>query len=98
MASPSPPCTARAAHAAVPAGPAFDLTWQQALDLRNLLLTSEIIVRSAQRRADSRGAHFREDFPSTDHANWLKNIYAARDGEGVKLWTEDVKLTRLRPS
>ena len=32
-----------------------------------------------------------------DQANWLRNIYAARDAASVKLWTEPVKLERLKP-
>ena len=46
---------------------------------------------------DSRGAHYREDFPETDHEHWLRNIYTARNGAGPKLWTEPVKLPRLNP-
>jgi succinate dehydrogenase / fumarate reductase flavoprotein subunit/fumarate reductase flavoprotein subunit len=75
----------------------FNLTWQQALDMRNMLTASELIARSALMREDSRGAHYREDFPNTDDANWLKNIYAARNGDGAKFWTEPVKLSRLKP-
>jgi succinate dehydrogenase/fumarate reductase flavoprotein subunit len=73
------------------------LGWQQALDVRNLLTASELIARSALTREDSRGAHYREDFPELDNANWLKNVYLARDSAGVKLWTEPVKLERLKP-
>jgi succinate dehydrogenase/fumarate reductase flavoprotein subunit len=90
-------CSSRAAQLSAPGARAFNLTWQQALDLRNLLTASELIARSALLREDSRGAHYREDFPNTDHTNWLKNIYVARDSAGPKFWTEDVKLTRLRP-
>ncbi|MGZ4962632.1 MAG: FAD-binding protein [Limisphaerales bacterium] len=75
----------------------FNLTWQQALDMRNMLLASELIARSALAREDSRGAHFRTDFEKTDNANWLKNIYLARNGNGPKLWTEPVKLTKMQP-
>jgi succinate dehydrogenase / fumarate reductase flavoprotein subunit/fumarate reductase flavoprotein subunit len=89
--------SARAAQLHAPGGRAFNLTWQQALDLRNMLTTSALIARSALMREDSRGAHYREDFPNTDHANWLKNIYLARNGVGPKLWTEPVKLERLKP-
>jgi len=78
-------------------GREFNLTWQQALDMRNMLTASELIARSALMREDSRGAHYREDFPDTDHGNWLKNIYIARNGDGPKLWTQPVKLTRLKP-
>jgi succinate dehydrogenase / fumarate reductase flavoprotein subunit/fumarate reductase flavoprotein subunit len=76
---------------------AFNLTWQQALDMRNMLAASELIARSALMREDSRGAHYREDFPNTDHANWLKNIYTARNGDRLKLWTEPVILSKLKP-
>jgi succinate dehydrogenase/fumarate reductase flavoprotein subunit len=76
---------------------AFNLTWQQALDMRNMLLASDLIARSALMREDSRGAHYRADFPNTDNQNWLKNIYLARNGTGPTLWTELVKLDRLKP-
>ncbi len=81
----------------VTGGRAFNLTWQQALDLRNLLSASELTARSALAREDSRGAHYREDFPEIDQIKWLKNIYLTRDGEGAKMWTEEVKLTRMKP-
>lgn len=87
----------QAAQMAAPGRREFNLTWQQALDLRNMLTASELIARSALLREDSRGAHYREDFPNADHANWLKNIYAARNGDGPKLWTEPVSLTKLKP-
>jgi succinate dehydrogenase / fumarate reductase flavoprotein subunit/fumarate reductase flavoprotein subunit len=87
----------RAGQIAAPGPRTFNLCWQQALDLQNLLTASELIAHSALMREDSRGAHYRDDFPQTDNANWLKNIYLARDGEGVRLRTEPVKLDRLKP-
>ena len=75
----------------------FNLTWQQALDLRNLLTASELITRSALTRQDSRGAHFREDYPEIDNAQWLKNIYAKQDSAGPRLWCQDVQLNRIKP-
>src|SRR5262249_30268533 len=87
----------RAALVATPGERRFNLAWQQALDLRNLLTASALIAQSALLREDSRGAHFRSDFPETNHASWLKNIYLRRDGDGVKNWTMPVKLAKLRP-
>ncbi len=81
----------------IPGGRAFNLTWQQALDLRNLLTASDLIARSALMREESRGAHYREDFPDTDNAKWLKNIYLTRQQGSPKLWTEPVTLERLKP-
>jgi succinate dehydrogenase/fumarate reductase flavoprotein subunit len=88
----------RAAKVSAPGGRRFNLTWQQALDMRNLLTASELITRSALERQESRGAHYREDFPATNDAEWLKNIYIARHGEGPRLWSENVKLERLKPT
>jgi succinate dehydrogenase / fumarate reductase flavoprotein subunit/fumarate reductase flavoprotein subunit len=87
----------RAARIASKGGRLFNLGWQQALDLRNLLTASELIARSALMREDSRGAHYRQDFPETDNANWLKNIYVSHDGENLKMWTTPVRLDRLKP-
>jgi len=44
---------------------AFNLTWQDWLNLESLLSVSEVIARAGQAREDSRGAHYREDFPET---------------------------------
>lgn len=89
--------TTRLQQTGVKGGRTFNLSWQQALDMRNLLLASELIARSAMMRQESRGAHYRDDFPAMDDVNWLKNIYIVRDNERAKLWTESVKLLRLRP-
>jgi succinate dehydrogenase flavoprotein subunit len=87
----------RSAKLAVTGGRHFNLCWQEMLDLRNLLLASEVIAHSALIREESRGAHYREDFQQTDNANWLKNIYLTRDNSSVKTWAEPVKLTKLKP-
>ena len=43
--------------------PAFNLTWQDWMNLRNLLLVSKTVVEAALARENSRGAHYREDYP-----------------------------------
>jgi succinate dehydrogenase / fumarate reductase flavoprotein subunit/fumarate reductase flavoprotein subunit len=75
----------------------FNLTWQQALDMRNMSAASALIAASALMRQESRGAHYRQDFPEADNPNWLRNIYIVRDGSKPKFWTERVRLTRLQP-
>ncbi|MEW6157300.1 MAG: FAD-binding protein [Verrucomicrobiota bacterium] len=88
----------RVCNMGVQGGRAFNLAWQQALDVRNLIEISELIARSACRREESRGAHFRADFPETRNSEWLKNIYVKSAGEAEPyFWTEPVKLTRLNP-
>jgi succinate dehydrogenase / fumarate reductase flavoprotein subunit len=54
---------ARAARAAVTGHREYNPGWHTALDLRHLLTVSEAITRSAIERKESRGGHFREDFP-----------------------------------
>ncbi|HSA89976.1 MAG TPA: FAD-binding protein, partial [Burkholderiales bacterium] len=44
---------------------AFNLTWHDWLNLKSLVQTSRVIAQAAAAREDSRGAHFREDFPAS---------------------------------
>jgi succinate dehydrogenase/fumarate reductase flavoprotein subunit len=45
-----------------------------ALELQNLLLVAEIIAGAGLKRTESRGSHYREDFPERDDANWQQAI------------------------
>ena len=56
--------------------------WHTALDLGNLLTVSEAITRSAIERKESRGGHFRQDYPEKDPACATFNITVRRDAEG----------------
>lgn len=56
--------------------------WHTSLDLQNLVTVSEIITRAAIERKESRGAHFREDYPSRDDATGKCNIVVRRCGSG----------------
>jgi succinate dehydrogenase / fumarate reductase flavoprotein subunit len=58
----------RAERVAVPGNREFNPGWHTALDLRHLLIVSEAITRSALARKESRGGHFREDYPDKDPA------------------------------
>jgi len=50
--------------------------WHTARDVHNMLKISEIIVRCALERKESRGAHFREDYPRRNDADWLARTLA----------------------
>ena len=57
--------------------------WHTALDLKHLLTVSEAITRSAMERKESRGGHFRDDFPSRDGADGKINIVVNKDANGA---------------
>ncbi len=59
-----------------------------AVELRLMLLTADIVARSARCRQETRGAHVRADYPDRDDARWLANIVARRQDGGVSLAVE----------
>lgn len=59
----------------------YDLT--EALELGSLLDIAEVLVLGADARQESRGAHWRDDFPTRDDANWMKHTLAYRDESGT---------------
>ncbi|MBR0670610.1 L-aspartate oxidase [Neoroseomonas soli] len=77
---------------------AFNLTWHDWLNLKSQLLVSRAIVAAAQAREESRGAHWREDFPQTDKdaAGLAATRVTLRDGAIAPDW-QPVAFTRLRP-
>ena len=60
----------------------YNPAWHAALDLHSLLTVSEAITLSAIDRKESRGGHFREDFPEKDAAAGKLNIVVRRGGDG----------------
>src|SRR6185369_3818838 len=56
--------------------------WHTALDLQNLITVSEIVARAALERKESRGGHFRDDFPEKDPAYGKFNILVKRGSNG----------------
>ena len=75
----------------------YNLTWHDWLNLENLITVSRAICEAADARTDSRGAHFREDFPQTgDLATSAFSRVRLVDGEFRLSW-QPVEFTRVRP-
>jgi succinate dehydrogenase / fumarate reductase flavoprotein subunit len=72
----------RAARAAVIGHREYNPGWHTAIDLGNLLTVSEAITRSALERKESRGGHFREDYPDKDPQYATFNVVTRRKADG----------------
>jgi fumarate reductase flavoprotein subunit len=87
---------ARLPAAGVPGHASLNTAWQDWLNLDNQLLVARLVVLSALERRESRGAHFRRDFPSPAVGPPV-SVRVQRRGEAPTVWTEAVAFTRLRP-
>ncbi len=76
---------------------AFNLTWHDWLNLRSLLDVSEVIAKAALARENSRGAHFREDFPEAGDLAASNFTVARRGTRGLEVTGEPVRFTLVRP-
>ena len=63
------------------------LTWE----IKSSLVVCEAIIRSALMRQESRGAHYRSDFPNLDDEKWKVNIYCRKEGSEMVLFKQNVK-------
>ncbi|HTG99454.1 MAG TPA: fumarate reductase/succinate dehydrogenase flavoprotein subunit [Vicinamibacterales bacterium] len=73
----------RAARASVSGHREYNPGWHTAIDLQNLLTVSEAITRSAIERKESRGGHFREDFPDKVQEFGTINIVTVKSSDGT---------------
>jgi fumarate reductase flavoprotein subunit len=74
----------------------YNLTWMDRLNLENLVLVSRAICAAAERRKDSRGAHFREDYPTSSELECCYTIVRWYDGQPL-VETAPVVFTRVAP-
>jgi len=72
----------RAQHVAVHGHREYNPGWNTALDLKNLLTVSEAITRAAIERKESRGGHFRDDFPGKDAEAGKVNVVIRKGTDG----------------
>ena len=73
----------RAGQVAVYGHREYNPGWHTAIDLKNLMTVSEAITRSAIERKESRGGHFREDFPNKDAAAGKVNVVVKKNSDGT---------------
>jgi succinate dehydrogenase / fumarate reductase flavoprotein subunit len=75
----------------------YNLDLSRAVELESMLELCEVIVVSALNRKESRGSHFRLDFPKRDDEHFLKHTLAHGTIDGPRLEYSDVKIIKYQP-
>jgi len=76
---------------------AFNLTWHDWLNLDSLFQISDVITAASLAREDSRGAHFREDFPETRDLDASTYTQVTRNGDSLAVQNVPVDFTIVKP-
>lgn len=75
----------------------FNTELLEAVELGHMITLAEVIAKSALSRTESRGAHFREDYPHRDDNNWLKHTFAFLNRKDIVFKYKPVTITRFTP-
>jgi succinate dehydrogenase / fumarate reductase flavoprotein subunit len=79
-------------------GSVFNMDLMEAVEVGFLLDCSDAIVAGSLVREESRGAHYREDFPTRDDVNWMKHTLAYRESDGsIRMEYKPVKTGPYEP-
>jgi fumarate reductase flavoprotein subunit len=78
-------------------GREFNLTWHDWLNLRSLTEVSRVIALAALKRENSRGAHFRSDFPEPGDLATSRFTVARRTAAGLEISEQPVEFTHVKP-
>ena len=76
---------------------AYNKEWVDAIEIENILHLLKCATVSALHRAESRGVHFREDYPCTDNDNWLKENIIRHENGVLEIYRRPVSTTAMTP-
>ena len=76
---------------------AFNLTWHDWMNLKSLVAVSRAITAAALARQDSRGAHYRADFPQTGPLEQSAFTSIRLEANALRVASKPVVFTRVRP-
>ena len=75
----------------------FNMELQETLEMNNMVRVAEVIVFSALQRKESRGAHFRSDYPQRNDQEWLKHTFVHETPTGLKESYKPLEIGRFVP-
>jgi fumarate reductase (CoM/CoB) subunit A len=75
----------------------YNREWIETLEIQNLVTVAEMVAKAALMREESRGAHFRRDFPKTDNKNWFNNIIIRQERGEMTFTKTPVVATAMKP-
>ena len=75
----------------------YNMELMEAIECEHLLNLAAVTIESALFRKESRGAHYREDFPQRDDQNFLCHTLAFGETQGMRIETKPVRITRFEP-
>ena len=79
-------------------GRVYDMEWAGWINLLNMLDVSRLVIHSALQRKESRGAHFREDYPRQEDSYGLYNLFLQKGSEGKPVFEKrPVDLKYMKP-
>jgi succinate dehydrogenase / fumarate reductase flavoprotein subunit len=81
----------------VPAFRRLNLEWMRAIEFRSVVEAARVIALSAHARKESRGFHYRSDFPREDNAEWLRHTLVKMEGGRLTVGSAPVALNYLGP-
>jgi succinate dehydrogenase flavoprotein subunit len=81
----------------IPEARSYNILWNDWLNMSNLLDVSVIVGISALARKESRGAHYRSDFPKKNNREYLKNFFIKRQNGEPKVYERPTVMNRMKP-
>ena len=81
----------------IPEARSYNILWNDWLNMSNLLDVSEIVGMAALERKESRGAHYRSDFPKKNNREYLKNFFIKFQNGEIKIYERPTVMNRLKP-
>jgi len=76
----------------------YNTNLSDVLEVESMLAVAEVVVAGALARTESRGAHFRRDYPGRDDGNWLKHTLAYPGPDGPRLEYSPARITKYQPA